>query len=194
MKRIFDFILSCIGLILFAPLMLFIAILINLMMPNGPVIYKQKRIGKGGATFKLYKFRTMINKKHHSSITVLDDSMITPLGKILRKYKLDELPELFNVLKGDMSLVGPRPDVSGYADRLECQERKILDMKPGITGPATLKYANEEKLLSTVADPVKYNDEIIFPDKVRINLDYINNWSLWGDIKIIFKTVFRRNY
>ena len=112
----------------------------------------------------------------------------------LRRWKLDELPTLWNVLKGDMSLVGPRPDVPGYADKLKGKDRRILELRPGITGPASLKYANEEEILANVDDSVKYNDEIIFPDKVRINLKYIDNWSLCLDIKIIFQTIFRTNY
>ena len=113
------------------------------------------------------------------------------LGAKLRKYKLDELPELWNVLKGDMSFVGPRPDVPGYADRLQGEDRLILKLRPGITGPASLKYANEEEILAQVSDPVKYNDEVIFPDKVRINLDYYHNHTFLGDIRLIFQTIFR---
>jgi lipopolysaccharide/colanic/teichoic acid biosynthesis glycosyltransferase len=116
------------------------------------------------------------------------------LGSFFRKTKLDELPTLWNVFIGDMSLVGPRPDVPGYADKLTGDNRRILQLRPGITGPATLKYANEEQLLANVDDPVKYNDEVIFPDKVRINLEYLDNWNFWLDIKIIFKTIFRSNY
>lgn len=117
------------------------------------------------------------------------ESRITPLGAKLRKYKLDELPELWNVLIGDMSFVGPRPDVPGYADKLVGEDREILQLKPGITGPASLKYRNEEEILASVEDPIRYNDEVIFPDKVRINREYMEEWSFWGDIRIIFKTV-----
>jgi lipopolysaccharide/colanic/teichoic acid biosynthesis glycosyltransferase len=126
-----------------------------------------------------------------SSISVAGESRITPLGAILRKYKLDELPELWNVLIGDMSFVGPRPDVPGYADKLEGEDRLILKLRPGITGPASLKYANEEDILAQVKDPIKYNDEVIFPDKVKINLDYYYHHTFIGDIKLIFQTVFR---
>ncbi len=125
-----------------------------------------------------------------SSISVAGERRITPLGAKLRKYKLDELPELWNVLKGEMSFVGPRPDVPGYADRLQGQDRDILKLKPGITGPASIKYKNEEELLSKQEDPVKYNDEVIFPDKVRINLDYLYNWSFRKDIVYIYQTIF----
>ena len=128
------------------------------------------------------------------SITVENDDRITSIGKVLRRWKLDELPTLWNVLKGDMSFVGPRPDVPGYADKLVGDDRRMLELLPGITGPATLKYSNEEKLLADVDNSKKYNDEVIFPDKVQINLEYMNNWSLWMDIKIIFKTIFRKNY
>lgn len=126
-----------------------------------------------------------------SSVSVAGESRITPLGAKLRKYKLDELPELWNVLKGDMSLVGPRPDVPGYADRLQGEDRLVLKLRPGITGPASLKYANEEEILAQVADPRRYNDEVIFPDKVRINLDYYYNRTFCGDIRLIFQTIFR---
>ena len=128
------------------------------------------------------------------SITVKNDRRITAIGKLLRRWKLDELPTLWNVLKGDISFVGPRPDVPGYADKLEGESRRILEIRPGITGPATLKYSNEEKLLSEEDNPKKYNDEVVFPDKVQINLEYVDNWSFWMDIKIIFKTIFRKNY
>ena len=128
------------------------------------------------------------------SITVENDDRITSPGKLLRRWKLDELPTLWNVLKGDMSFVGPRPDVPGYADKLVGESRRVLEMHPGITGPATLKYSNEEKLLAGVDNPKKYNDEVIFSDKVQINLEYMDNWSFWMDIEIIFKTIFRKNY
>ena len=126
-----------------------------------------------------------------SSISVAGESRITPLGAVLRKYKLDELPELWNVLVGNMSFVGPRPDVPGYADHLRGEERLILKLRPGITGPASLKYANEETILAYVVDPVRYNDEIIFPDKVKINLDYYYNHTFFGDIRLILQTIFR---
>ncbi len=125
-----------------------------------------------------------------NSITVAGENRITPVGRFLRRYKLDELPELWNVLIGEMSVVGPRPDMPGYADKLTGDDRRLLNIRPGITGPATLKYANEEELLAQQADPVKYNDEVMFPDKVSINLKYIDQWSFWLDIKIILQTVF----
>lgn len=162
-------------------------------MPKGPVFFKQKRIGKHGNIFTMYKFRSMLVSHSGSSVSVKGESRITPFGAFLRKYKLDELPELWNVLKGDMSIVGPRPDVPGYADRLEGSDRRMLLLKPGITGPASLKYRNEEELLAEQNDPQRYNDEVLFPDKVRINIAYLDNWSFWYDIKIIIYTVLGRD-
>ena len=158
MKRLFDVIFSFLGLCCLWPVLLVVAILIKLKMPGGPVIFKQKRVGVNGGLFTIYKFRTMTVAHGGSTVSVAGESRITPLGHVLRKYKLDELPELWNVLIGDMSFVGPRPDVPGYADRLEGEDRNMLKLRPGITGPASLKYANEEELLATVEDPVKYND------------------------------------
>lgn len=155
----------------------------------GPVFFSQLRVGQHGKLFTLIKFRTMTVNNSGNSISVKGEARITPLGAMLRKYKLDELPELWNVLKGDMSLVGPRPDVPGYADKLQGDDRKILLLKPGITGPASLKYANEEEILSQQKDPVKYNDEFIYPDKVRINLEYLKRRTFWIDLKIMVYTV-----
>ncbi len=188
-KRIFDICFSFLGLVIFSPLLLLLALLIKINMPDGPVIFKQKRVGRHGKLFTIYKFRTMTMNHSGSPITISGESRITPLGAKLRKYKLDELPELWNVLIGEMSFVGPRPDVPGFADKLTGEERKILEIRPGITGPASLKYVNEEELLAQQNDPFRYNNEVIYPDKVRINLIYINNWSLWLDIKIIIYTV-----
>lgn len=191
MKRLFDIIFSFLGLCFLWPVFLVVALLIRKKMPGGPVIFRQKRVGMDGTMFTIYKFRTMTVAHSGSTISVAGESRITPLGHVLRKYKLDELPELWNVLIGDMSFVGPRPDVPGYADQLRGEDRDVLKLRPGITGPASLKYANEEELLATVEDPVKYNDEVIFPDKVRINLEYYRNNSVWGDCKIIWQTIFR---
>lgn len=160
-------------------------------MPGGPAFFIQKRVGRNGKLFEMYKFRSMTMGHSGSSISVAGESRITPFGAILRKYKLDELPELWNVFIGDMSFVGPRPDVPGYADRLQGEERKILRLRPGITGPASLKYANEEEILAKVENPQKYNDEVIFPNKVKINLDYYYNHTFMGDIKLIWNTIFR---
>jgi len=195
MKRLFDFTFAVLGLTILSPVLIILSLII--ITSPGPILYSQKRVGKQGRLFTLYKFRTMVNDADTmsgGSITVENDDRITGNGKLLRRWKLDELPTLWNVLKGDMSFVGPRPDVPGYADKLKGESRRVLEMRPGITGPATLKYANEEKLLAEVDNPKKYNDEIVFPDKVQINLEYVDNWSFWMDIKIIFKTVFRKNY
>ena len=191
MKCLFDRVASLLGLLVLWPVLIIIALLIKVRMPGGPVIFKQQRVGRNGELFTMYKFRSMTVSHSGSSVSVAGESRITPLGSILRKYKLDELPELWNVLKGDMSFVGPRPDVPGYADRLQGENRLILKLRPGITGPASLKYANEEEILAQVSNPVKYNDEVIFPDKVRINLNYYHNHTFWGDIRLIFQTIFR---
>ena len=169
------------------PVFFIIGILIKLKMP-GPIFFCQKRIGKNGNPFLMYKFRTMKVNHGGCTISVKGESRITPLGAVLRKYKLDELPELFNIIKGEMSLVGPRPDVPGYADLLLGEDRLILKLKPGLTGPASLKYSNEEELLASQFDPKNYNDTVIFPDKVRINLNYYKYRSLFLDLKIILFT------
>ena len=189
MKWLFDRTVAFIGLCFLWPILLVVWVLIHAKMPGGPAIFTQKRVGKDGKLFTMYKFRSMTVGHGGSSVSVAGESRITPLGAKLRKYKLDELPELWNVLIGDMSFVGPRPDVPGYADKLQGEDRLILKLKPGITGPASLKYKNEEEILAQVEDPQKYNDEVIYPDKVRINLDYYYHHSLLGDIKLIIKTV-----
>ena len=188
-KWLFDRIMSLVGLIILSPVLLVVAILIRVKMPGGPVLFKQKRVGKEGKLFTMVKFRSMSVTHGGSSVSVAGESRITPLGAKLRKYKLDELPELWNVFIGDMSFVGPRPDVPGYADKLVGEDRVILKLRPGITGPASLKYRDEETLLATVEDPIRYNDEVIFPDKVRINKEYYYNWSFWLDIRYIVRTV-----
>ncbi|EHO08778.1 hypothetical protein HMPREF9714_02149 [Myroides odoratimimus CCUG 12901] len=189
-KRIFDFLASFFGLLFIWPLLLIVAIMIKIKMPGGPAIFKQKRVGQYGILFTMYKFRSMTVGHSGSSVSVRGESRITPFGAKIRKYKIDELPELWNVLIGDMSLVGPRPDVPGYADQLEGDDRKMLLLKPGITGPASLKYKNEEEILAEQEDPIRYNNEVIFPDKVKINISYLENWSFVKDIRIIFKTIF----
>ena len=191
-KEIFDRFFAFIGLIVSLPVMLVIAVLIKIKMPDGPVIFKQQRVGQGGKLFTIYKFRTMKVNHSGSPISVAGEDRITPLGRFLRKYKLDELPEFWNILKGDMSFVGPRPDVPEYMLNLQGEDRKILELKPGLTGPATLKYANEEEILAKVENPKEYYDKVIFPDKVKINLNYYYNHNLWTDIKIILKTLFRK--
>ena len=189
LKYLFDRIVAFFGLIVFSPVLCVVALLIRAKMPGGPVLFTQQRVGRHGRLFTIYKFRTMVVDHGGSSVSVAGESRITPLGATLRKYKIDELPELWNVLIGDMSFVGPRPDVPGYADALTGDDREVLSLRPGITGPASLKYRNEEELLAAVEDPQRYNDEVIFPDKVRLNRHYLHHYSFWTDIKIIFATV-----
>ena len=194
LKRSFDILFSLIGLLIFSWVII-INWLIAAIETKSNGFFTQKRVGKDGSLFTLIKIKTMKQiSGFDTTVTTKNDIRITKLGSFFRKIKLDELPALWNVFIGDMSLVGPRPDVPGYADKLTGDNRRILQLRPGITGPATLKYANEEQLLANVDDPVKYNDEVIFPDKVRINLEYLDNWSLWLDIKIIIRTIFRTNY
>ena len=197
LKVLFDKVVSLIGLIVLSPILAIVSLLIKVKMP-GPILFCQKRVGQYGKLFTVYKFRSMTVKAEASvaskdsettSIASTEQSRITPLGEKLRRYKLDELPELWNVLKGDMSFVGPRPDVPGYADQLQGDERDILKLKPGITGPASLKYRNEEELLASVENPAQYNDEVIFPDKVKLNLYYLKNYSFIKDIQMIVCTV-----
>ena len=209
-KNIFDRVVSFVGLLFLWPVLLVVAILIKVKMPGGPVIFKQQRVGRNGRLFTMYKFRSMTVGHGGSSVSVAGEPRITPLGAKLRRYKLDELPELWNVLKGDMSFVGPRPDVPGYADALTGEAREVLRLRPGITGPASLKYRDEEELLAAVGkalaagEEVKladgriirsvqdYNDWFIFPDKVRINRYYLHHYSFWMDIRLIFATVLGR--
>lgn len=188
-KWIFDRVAALLGLLLLWPVLLAIAAAVRICMPDGPVLFRQRRVGQYGRLFTLVKFRTMRMHDDRSTVSVAGDSRITPLGATLRRYKLDELPELWNVLKGEMSFVGPRPDVEGYADRLQGDDRVILTLKPGITGPATLKYRNEEALLAAQPDPQRYNDEVIYPDKVRINRAYARRHTFFGDLKIILQTL-----
>lgn len=188
-KFLFDRIASFFGLLILLPLLIIVGILIHIKMPGGPIIFRQQRVGKYGKLFTMYKFRSMTVSHSGNSVSVKGEKRITPLGAQLRKYKLDELPELWNVLIGDMSFVGPRPDVPGYADKLKGEDRRVLLLKPGITGPASIKYRNEEELLAEHENPQKYNDEVLFPDKVKINIEYLDNWSFWHDIKIIIYTV-----
>lgn len=195
LKWLFDRLVSLIGMICLCWLYVIVAILIKVKMPGGPVLFKQKRVGRGGKLFTVHKFRSMTVRKESDAFTgvaAAETARITPLGEKLRRYKLDELPELWDVFIGNMSFVGPRPDVPGYADRLQGEDRNILRLRPGITGPASLKYRNEEELLASVEDPIKFNDEVIYPDKVRLNLYYFNHYSFWTDIKMIFATVLGR--
>lgn len=193
LKIIIDYLLGFILVILLIPFLLIISILIVLFDNQSP-FFLQKRIGRNGEVFYLIKFRTMIENNSSNTISTAGDPRITRIGKFLRSTKLDEIPELINIVKGEMSFVGPRPDVPGYADKLTGDDRIVLTVKPGITGLASLKYINEEEILSKVEDPQKYNDEVIWPDKIKLNKYYVKNWSFWLDIKIIFYTIFRRNW
>lgn len=192
LKYLFDRLAALVGLLVLWPVLAVVAVLIRVKMPGGPVIFRQKRVGRGGRLFTMYKFRSMTVGHGGSSVSVAGESRITPLGAKLRRYKLDELPELWNVLIGDMSFVGPRPDVPGYADRLSGADREMLRLRPGITGPASMKYRDEEELLASQADPQRYNDEVIFPDKVRINRYYLHHYSFITDIRMIICTVLGR--
>ena len=203
LKWIFDRVVAFVGLCFLWPVLLIVAIMVKIKMPGGPAFFVQKRVGKGGKLFNCHKFRSMTVKHNGSTVSVAGDSRITPFGATLRHYKLDELPELWDVLIGDMSFVGPRPDVPGYADKLEGDDRDVLKLRPGITGPATLKYRLEDEMISAyVAErqaacdtrdaqeiAVEYNDNVIYPDKVRLNCYYYRHYSFWKDIEMIFATV-----
>ena len=188
-KYLFDRLVALTGSIALLPLELALCILVKLTMGPGPILFRQKRVGKDGRLFNILKFRTMTYGQEGTTVSVEGDDRILPAGAVLRKCHLDELPELWNVLKGEMSFVGPRPDVPGYADCLAGPDREILRLRPGITGPATLKYRDEEHMLASVDDPQKYNDEVLFPDKVRINRYYLEHYSFLQDIRIIFATI-----
>lgn len=179
-KRIFDLFFSLIGLIIVSPILL-VLVIISAIDTSSIGVFQQKRVGQFGKVFTIYKFRSIHSKTNQ----------ISSVGKLFRKSKLDEIPQLFNILIGDMSFVGPRPDIPGYYDVLKGEDRKILELKPGLTSEASLKYADEEQTLSQKKNPLEYNDSVIFPDKVKMNLDYFYQRSLFLDIKIIFKTIFR---
>lgn len=203
LKWIFDRVAALVGLLLLWPVLLVVAIMVKVKMPGGPAFFVQKRVGKGGKLFKCHKFRTMTVKHNGSTVSVAGDSRITPFGATLRHYKLDELPGLWDVLIGNMSFVGPRPDVPGYADKLEGTDRDVLKLRPGITGPATLKYRLEDEMISAYVAKkqaegdvrlmqviaTEYNDRVIYPDKVRLNCYYYRHYSFWKDIEMIFATV-----
>lgn len=226
LKYIFDRIVSFIGLLFLWPVLLVVAVLIKIKMPGGPILFVQKRVGKDGELFNCHKFRTMKvaspqpspegkGASNWSTVSVAGDNRITPLGAKLRHYKLDELPGLWDVLRGKMSFVGPRPDVPGYADKLTGEDREILKLRPGITGPATLKYRLEDEMIADYICEMKseelrvkngipvgltdqelavwYNDTVIYPDKVRLNLYYLKHYSFIKDIEMIFATVLGRH-
>lgn len=213
LKRLFDILASFFGLLILWPVLLIVAIMVKIKMPGGPAFFCQKRVGKDGKLFTCHKFRSMTVKHNGSTVSVAGDSRITPFGATLRHYKLDELPGLWDVLIGNMSFVGPRPDVPGYADRLEGEDRDVLKLRPGITGPATLKYRLEDEMIADFISEVKseklkvkngvqipegfadqelavwYNDNVIYPDKVRLNCYYYRHYSFIKDIEMIFATV-----
>ena len=216
LKWIFDRVIAFCGLLLIWWVYPLVAILIKIKMPGGPAFFCQKRVGKGGKLFTCHKFRTMTVKHSGSTVSVAGDSRITPFGAKLRHYKIDELPGLWDVLIGNMSFVGPRPDVPGYADKLEGSDRDVLKLRPGITGPATLKYHVEDEMIAEFVTQIKagrnepvakfdsvpdflimsnqeiavwYNDNVIYPDKVRLNCYYYRNYSFIKDIQMIFATV-----
>lgn len=179
-KIVFDVFLSAFLVVLLLPLLIIIFIIASIDTQSGGIFF-QRRIGQKGRSFVIYKFKTIQEKS----------AKISKIGLILRKFKLDELPQLFNILKLQMSFVGPRPDVEGYYDKLEGECRKVLELKPGITSEASIKYSNEENLLAQQENPLQYNDEVIFPDKVRMNLNYLENMSFSNDLRILKKTVFK---
>lgn len=216
LKWLFDRIVAFFGLLFLWPVILVTAILVKVKMPGGPAFFVQKRVGKDGRLFNCHKFRSMTVKHSGSSVSVAGDSRITPFGAKLRHYKIDELPGLWDVLIGNMSFVGPRPDVPGYADKLEGADRDVLKLRPGITGPATLKYRVEDEMIAGFVADIKagkndqiakfenapdfssmsdqeiavwYNDNVIYPDKVRLNCYYYRNYSFMKDIQMIFATV-----
>ena len=210
LKFLFDRIVALVGLLILWPVLLIVAILVKIKMPGGPAFFVQKRVGKDGKLFNCHKFRTMTVKHNGSTVSVAGDSRITPLGAKLRHWKLDELPGLWDVLIGNMSFVGPRPDVPGYADKLQGSDRDVLKLRPGITGPATLKYRMEDEMLADVRRlmsegrclpqeqidgmtdqklAIWYNDNVIYPDKVRLNCYYYHHYSFIKDIQMIFCTV-----
>lgn len=207
LKFLFDRIVALIGLLFLWPLLIVVAVLVKIKMPDGSVIFTQKRVGKDGKLFTCHKFRSMAVEHNGSTVSVAGDARITPLGAILRHYKIDELPGLWDVMIGNMSFVGPRPDVPGYADKLEGDDRVVLKLRPGITGPATLKYRLEDEMISDYVAkkqkegdtrPVQkiaeeYNDKVIYPDKVRINKYYYEHYSFIKDIQIIICTVLGKN-
>lgn len=216
LKWLFDRIVAFFGLLFLWPVILATAILVKIKMPGGPAFFVQKRVGKDGKLFNCHKFRSMTVKHSGSSVSVAGDSRITPFGAKLRHYKIDELPGLWDVLLGNMSFVGPRPDVPGYADKLEGADIDVLKLRPGITGPATLKYRVEDEMIAGFVADIKagkneqvakfenapdfssmtdqeiavwYNDNVIYPDKVRLNCFYYRNYSFIKDIQMIFATV-----
>lgn len=205
-KYMFDRVVALIGLLFLWPVLLVVAIMVKVKMPGGPAFFVQKRVGKGGKLFDCHKFRSMTVKHNGSAVSVAGDSRITPFGATLRHYKLDELPGLWDVLIGNMSFVGPRPDVPGYADKLEGGDRDVLKLRPGITGPATLKYRLEDEMISDYVAKkqaegdereaqeiaIEYNDNVLYKDKVRLNCYYYHHYSFIKDIQMILVQYWER--
>ncbi len=191
-KRTFDFTCSLVGLVLLLPFFLIISLWIKLDSRGG-IFYKQLRVGRYNKDFYLYKFRTMANGSDKKSLITIgnDDSRITSAGRFLRKYKVDELPQLINVLKGDMSLVGPRPEVRKYVDLYSEQQMKVLNARPGITDIASIKFRNENEILKNQENPEQYYMEILMPEKLNLNLQYLSERSFFGDILLIINTFFK---
>ena len=188
-KRLFDFTAALAGLAVLSPLMLLMAILVRATSP-GPALFIQERVGRHGRAFRCAKFRTMCTgAQAQGTVTTAADARVTPLGRFLRRWKLDELPQLWNVLAGRMSFVGPRPDVPGYADRLQGDDRRILELRPGITGPATLLFRDEERLLALAKNPQAFNDAVVYPEKLRLNREYLEGGNFGRDLGYVFATV-----
>ena len=188
-KRLFDFSAALVGLVVLAPVMLVVAFLVRATSP-GPALFIQERVGRHGRLFQCAKFRTMRpGAQAQGTVTTAVDPRVTPVGRFLRRWKLDELPQLWNVVLGRMSFVGPRPDVPGYADRLQGADRRILELRPGITGPATLLFRDEERLLARARDPRAFNDAVIYPEKIRLNRKYLETGGFWRDLGYILATV-----
>ena len=191
-KRLFDLLLCCCLLIFLFPLLI-VGFFVSSLSTRSFGIFLQERVGENGSTFKIYKLKTMLdNGISEVSDFRNDQKRVTSTGHLLRMFKIDEIPQLFNVMKGDMSFVGPRPDVVGFADKLTGEDLIILTVKPGITGPASIKYKDEVKILKNVSNPDAFNRGSIWPDKVRINKAYVHNWTFWGDVKWLFLTVIRQ--
>jgi len=191
-KRAFDALAAGVGLLLLSPLLVLIAAVVKLA-DGGPIFFRQQRVGRGGQPFLMWKFRTMVPgaERLGHQITVGNDPRVTPVGRVLRALKLDELPQLINVLAGDMSLVGPRPEVSRYTALYSPQERPVLDLVPGITDPASIRYRDEGALLAAAADPERIYVDEIMPDKIRLNLEYAARATVWSDFLVVVRTVAR---
>ena len=187
-KRVFDVVCSALGLLVLSPVLLVCALLVGLTSPGG-VLFRQERMGKDGVPFTIYKFRSMRKDNGGLKITTSGDSRITPVGKVLRKTKLDELPQLWNVLKGDMSFVGPRPEVREYTDFYDEEQRQVLLVRPGITGLASIRFRNENELLDASDDPNRTYIEEVMPQKIALDLEYIPHASVWYDIRLILETL-----